>query len=118
MNDQELLAKKIINFREAKDMSQAELAEKSGIERTALNKIEKGTRKVSSDELKAIALALGQSADVLLDLNKENEDGDTALTWADLGMAYGGEIPEELKETYADIAKGYFKRHPEMLNKK
>lgn len=116
MNDQELLAKKIINFREIQNMSQAELAEKSGIERTALNKIEKGTRKVSSDELKSIALALGQSADVLLDL-QEGEKDNTALTWKDLGMAYGGEIPEELKETYADIAKGYFKRHPEMLNR-
>ena len=28
-----------------------------------------------------------------------------------------GKIPEELKATYADIAKGYFKRHPEYLNK-
>ena len=44
------------------------------------------------------------------------KDNDT-LTWEDLGMPYKGKIPEELKATYADIAKGYFKRHPEMLNK-
>ena len=94
-----------------KSMTQAELAAKSGIERTALNKIEKGTRKVSSDELKAIALALNTSADMLLDLK------DPELTWADLGMPYGGKIPEELKDTYADIARGYFKRHPEYLDK-
>lgn len=110
MNDENKLAKNIINFRESKNMTQAELANKSKIEKTALNKIEKGTRKVSSDELKAIALALGTSADVLLDL-KENE-----VTWADLGMPYVGKIPDELKDTYADIARGYFKRHPEYLN--
>ena len=72
MTNQTNLAQKITNYREAQDMTQAELADKSGIERTALNKIEKGTRKVSSDEL---------------------------------------------KDTYADIARGYFKRHPEYLNK-
>lgn len=111
MNDENKLAQKIVNLRENQNMTQADLAAKSGIERTALNKIEKGTRKVSSDELKAIALALNTSADVLLDL-KESE-----LTWADLGMPYRGEIPEDLKDTYADIAKGYFRRHPEYLNK-
>lgn len=111
MNDENKLAQKIVNLREAQNMSQAELADKSRIERTALNKIEKGTRKVSSDELKAIALALNTSADVLLGL-KESE-----LTWADLGMPYRGQIPEDLKDTYADIAKGYFRRHPEYLNK-
>lgn len=111
MNDENKLAQKIINFREAQNMTQAELAAKSGIERTALNKIEKGTRKVSSDELKDIAVALNISADTLLDLK------DSELTWADLGMPYGGKIPDELKDTYADIAKGFFKRHPEYLNK-
>ena len=111
MTNQTNLAQKITNYREAQDMTQAELADKSGIERTALNKIEKGTIKVSSDELKAIALALNISADTLLDLNGSE------LTWADLGMPYGGEIPDELKDTYADIARGYFKRHPEYLNK-
>lgn len=74
MNDQELLAKKIVNIRESQNMSQLELSQRANIERTALNKIEKGTRKVSSDELKRIALALHQSTDSLLNIstNKEN----------------------------------------------
>lgn len=84
MNDHEDLAQRIINFCEAQNMSQAQLAKESGIERTALNKIEKGTRKVSSNELKSIALALGQSTDVLLNME---ENSDTALTWADFGEA-------------------------------
>ena len=50
-------------------MSQIELSEKTGIERTALNKIERGTRKVSSDELKALAKAFNISSDSLLDLS-------------------------------------------------
>ena len=39
MNGENNLAQKIINLREALNMTQAELAAKSGIERTALNKI-------------------------------------------------------------------------------
>ena len=122
MNDQELLAKKIVNIRESQNMSQLELAQKANIERTALNKIEKGTRKVSSDELKRIALALHQSTDSLLNIvtnsGSMTNDG-AALTWSDLNMPmpYGGKLPEELKDTYVDLAKSYFKRHPEMLNK-
>ncbi|MCT7731033.1 MAG: helix-turn-helix transcriptional regulator [Lactobacillus crispatus] len=69
MNDQELLARKIVSIRNSQDMSQLELAQKANIERTALNKIEKGTRKISSDELKRIALALHQSSDDLLNIN-------------------------------------------------
>ena len=33
------------------------------------------------------------------------------------GILFETKIPDELKATYADIAKGYFKRHPEYLNK-
>lgn len=69
MNDQELLARKIVSIRNSQDMSQLELAQKANIKRTALNKIEKGTRKISSDELKRIALALHQSSDDLLNIN-------------------------------------------------
>ena len=62
---------------------------------------------------------LDVSSDVLLNLsiNNETQQDDTALTWSDLGMPYGGKIPDELKQTYADLAESYFKRHPEMLNK-
>lgn len=120
-DDKKELAQRIINIRENLSMTQAELAQRTGLERTALNKIEKGTRKVSSDELKSIALALGVTADDLLGITSNNKDNsdDTALTWDDLGvpMPYGGHVPDELKETYSDIAKGYFKRHPEFLNK-
>lgn len=83
MNDQELLAKKIISIRNSQNMSQLELAEKANIERTALNKIEKGTRKISSDELKRIALALHQSTDTLLNIKKENTNSSESLSSSD-----------------------------------
>lgn len=70
MDNANELAKRIINFRESQNMSQAKLSKKAHIERTALNKIEKGTRKVSSDELRQIALALGQSTDTLLGISE------------------------------------------------
>lgn len=73
MDEQELLARKIINIRESQNMSQLELSKKANIERTALNKIEKGTRKVSSDELKRIALALHQSTDALLNISNSSD---------------------------------------------
>nr|WP_308269971.1 hypothetical protein [Lactobacillus helveticus] len=50
-------------------------------------------------------------------LGRKPKPQDSALTWADLGMPYGGKIPDELKQTYVDLAESYFKRHPEMLNK-
>ena len=81
MNEQELLAKKIVNIRESKNMSQLELSKKAGIERTALNKIEKGTRKVSSDELRRIALALHQSSDNLLNISNTNHVDITCLLY-------------------------------------
>lgn len=96
MNDQELLAKKIVNIRESKNMTQLELAKKAKIERTALNKIEKGTRKVSSDELKRIALVLGQSTDSLLNIanstNVTNHDLDNML---DNAHSYDGKPMDE-----------------------
>ena len=57
IDDRITLAKKIINLREERNMSQIELSEKTGIERTALNKIERGTRKVSSDESRIVAMS-------------------------------------------------------------
>lgn len=62
----DILRKNIINFREERDWSQAELARKIKMNNTALNKIEKGTRKVSSAELEALASVFNVSTDYLL----------------------------------------------------
>ncbi|MYN48399.1 helix-turn-helix domain-containing protein [Lactobacillus crispatus] len=111
MNEQELLAKKIVNIRESLDMSQLELAQKANIERTALNKIEKGTRKVSSDELKRLALALHKSSDSLLNISTNNEDiSDTDLDeMLDNAHSYDGKpMNDHDREIIKTYLKGYF----------
>ena len=45
------LAARIVDQREKVNMSQSELAKRLGIDKSSMNKIEKGTRKVSSEEL-------------------------------------------------------------------
>ena len=62
----DILRKNIINFREERDWGQAELARRIKMNNAALNKIEKGTRKVSSAELEALASVFNVSTDYLL----------------------------------------------------
>ncbi|OYS16241.1 helix-turn-helix domain-containing protein [Lactobacillus taiwanensis] len=109
IDDKMTLAKKIINLREDRDMSQIELAEKTGIERTALNKIERGTRKVSSDELKALAKAFNISSDSLLDLSTHSSKNE--LNYEDFGLPYKGVISEDLNDTFRLLAQQYAEKH-------
>lgn len=84
---------------------------------------EQGKREPDIETMKRLAQKLNTTIDYLTgatdNLSDTNTQNDTALTWSDLDvpMPYGGKIPEDLKQTYADLAKSYFKRHPEMLNK-
>src|SRR5262249_6011673 len=57
------LGRRIAEAREASGMTQAELASRVGLERTALVKIEAGVRKVSATELVTMADALGRPVD-------------------------------------------------------
>lgn len=109
IDDRITLAKKIINLREDRNMSQIELSEKTGIERTALNKIERGTRKVSSDELKALAKAFNISSDSLLDLSMPSSKKE--LGYEDLGLPYKGVISEDLNDTFRLLAQQYAEKH-------
>lgn len=113
------LAERIKNARNNMHYTQKDLAELMSVNPTTVSGWELGRNEPSIDTLKKLATKLEVSFDYLAGVENENKTkpSDTALTWADLGMPYGGKIPEDLKETYADIAKGYFKRHPEMLNK-
>lgn len=60
------LAKRIVNLREQIDMSQSELARRMNIDKSTMNKIESGSRKVSSDELRAFSKLFDVSTDYLL----------------------------------------------------
>jgi Zn-dependent peptidase ImmA (M78 family)/DNA-binding XRE family transcriptional regulator len=54
---------RVAEAREAHGVTQAQLASKAGLERTALAKIERGTRGISSLELAHLATALGRPID-------------------------------------------------------
>lgn len=104
-----------------KNWSKSATAEKLGISAQRYSNWEYGSRQPDYDLLAQIAEIFDTTTDYLTgktdDPNPHTKSDDDVLTWKDLGMPYKGKIPDELKATYADIAKGYFKRHPEYLNK-
>ena len=110
------LSQNIILQRKLRNWSQAELARRVKLDSTVVNKIEKGNRKVYSEELKAFAKVFDISMDRLACNTRKNNTDE--LAWQDLGMAYGGQIPDELKDMYRAIAEEYIKKHPEVLKNK
>jgi transcriptional regulator with XRE-family HTH domain len=60
------LNERIIDLRESKDLTQTELAKRLSIDKSAMNKIESGTRKVSADELSKLASIFDVTTDYLL----------------------------------------------------
>lgn len=60
------LVNRIINLRDSKDWSQAELGRRIGLDKSTMNKIENGTRKVQTDELKLLSEVFEVSVDYLL----------------------------------------------------
>lgn len=92
-----------------------ETAQNAGLSVNSIYKWDKQSPSLKS--LSAVADALGVTVDELRGTEKKEPKINSDPTFADLGMPYGGKIPEDLKDTYVDLAKSYFKRHPEMLNK-
>lgn len=109
------LAERIKDARIAKHYTQKDLAKLINVKSTTVSGWELGRNEPSIETLKKLAQKLDVSIAYLVGVEDATEDN--TLTWEDLGMPYKGKIPDELKATYADIAKGYFKRHPEYLNK-
>lgn len=92
-----------------------ETAQQAGLSVNSIYKWDKQSPSLKS--LSAVADALGVTVDELRGTEKNKTKINLDPTFADLGMPYGGKIPEDLKDTYVDLAKSYFKRHPELLNK-
>ena len=67
------LPKKIIDLRESNDWSQAELARRLDVNKSVMNRIESGERKVSSDELKRLSDIFDVSTDYLLERTSEKD---------------------------------------------
>lgn len=64
--EQNNLAVRIVDLREKVGMTQTELANKMGLDKSTMSKVENGTRKVSSDELRKLSNIFDVSADYLL----------------------------------------------------
>lgn len=88
-------------------MNQVELAKKMGFDKSTMSKIENGTRKVSSDELRKLSKIFNVSADYLL--GNENESSEKIADLADKETIFtyeGKEIPPEDLEYMKRILLG------------
>ncbi|HIA3651790.1 helix-turn-helix transcriptional regulator [Enterococcus faecium] len=110
------LVNRIIDLREKRDWNQTELGRKIGLEKSAMNKIENGTRRVSTEELKKLAEVFNVTTDYLLGRNqtpewatKEDIIELDKLLESNANMAYGGETltPEQLQRV-RDVLAGLF----------
>ncbi|QYN57001.1 helix-turn-helix transcriptional regulator [Lactobacillus panisapium] len=106
---------RIAILRKNKNLSQAELAKIINIGTSTLGMYETGKREPNNEMLSRIADYFNVTTDYLLGRAISSDD---KLAWQDLGMAYGGHIPDELKDMYRAIAEEYVKKHPEALKKK
>lgn len=99
------------------NMNLQETAEKAGIGINTIYKWKnydpKGT------DLAKVADVLNTTTDYLLGRTDDvaKPQPDSGLTWQDLDMPYGGEIPDELKGMYRALAEQYVKDHPDSLKK-
>ena len=109
------LGQRIAYLRKSKNLSQAELAKIINIGTSTLGMYETGKREPNNEMLSRIADFFNVTTDYLLGRITDNDE---ELNWQDLGMAYGGQIPDELKDMYRAIAEEYVKKHPEVLKKK
>lgn len=77
--------------------------------------------KPSFEALSAVAKVLNTTTDYLNGLTndpKPKNANSKNLTWQDLGMSYGGEVPDDFKTMVDSLAEGYFKAHPEAIDPK
>ncbi|EMF0109706.1 helix-turn-helix transcriptional regulator [Enterococcus hirae] len=115
MNNKDLI-NRIINLRESKDWTQSELGRKIGLEKSAMNKIESGSRKVSTEELKKLSKVFNVTTDYLLGINQVPDWADEEdlveldkMLDSNVNMAYGGEtLTDEEKQRVKDVLTGLF----------
>lgn len=100
------------------------------ISKTDLSQYVNDKTEPRSDKLNILSLALNIQQQWLLgygdpniipsldDLKKKaNKQQVHQLTWQDLGMPYGGKIPDDLKDYYKALAEQYVKNHPDKFKK-
>lgn len=103
--DRKNLAVRIVDLREKVGMTQTDLAKKMGLDKSSMSKVENGTRKVSSDELRKLSNIFNVSADYLLGQEHENKTAD--LADKDTVFTYEGrQIPPEDLEYMKRLLRG------------
>lgn len=103
-----------------KKMSLREVNDKAHLGTNSIYKWK--TSKPSSDSVSAVAKILNTTSDYLNGFTDDptRNDSNTSskqLTWQDLGMPYGGNVPDDFKNMVDALAEGYFKSHPEAIKK-
>lgn len=104
--EQNNLAVRIVDLREKSGMAQTELAKKMGFDKSTMSKVENGSRKVSSEELKKLSNIFNVSADYLLG-RKESVSKTADLADDKTIFTYEGKkIPPEDLEYMKRILRG------------
>lgn len=80
------LGDKIAILRKEADMTQQQLAEKIGVSRSALVKIENSQRAISIEEGDAISKALGISIDTLMNIDDKQDEKTFVMAFKAKGM--------------------------------
>ena len=104
--------KRIYELAQKKGLSLQKLAEKAGVS-TNLIYSWKNKKHPSKTSLKKVADVLNTTPEFLEGIKPVSSE--KGLTWQDFGMAYGGRIPNDLKDMYKALAEQYVKNHPEAL---
>lgn len=105
--EQNNLPIRIVDLREKAGMTQTELAKKMDFDKSTMSKVENGTRKVSSDELRKLSKIFDVSADYLL--GNENKSSEKTADLADKDTVFtyeGRQIPPEDLEYMKRLLRG------------
>lgn len=101
------------------DMNLQDVAQETGISQNTIYSWRIKTPR--SDKLKQVAELLHTTTDYLNGLTDNPDipkEQNHKLTWKDLGMPYGGDVPDDFKNMVDSLAEGYFKNHPELRKNK
>lgn len=98
-------------YRKGLDLTQSQLAEIIGVSTQAISKWETDAGMPDISQIVPLAIALNVSTDVLLGLNKDNEDAEIALLKDKIGH-YGVDISSTEAEKIYSLSCPAFKKHP------
>lgn len=101
------LSLRIVDLREKNGMTQTELADKMGLDKSSMSKIENGSRKVSSDELKKLSRIFSVSADYLLNGVDSKKSAEAPLSKNQKLVAYSidPDISDEEREAIIQMVQ-------------